>query len=270
MTKIGRCRLCLNGPAELQKSHFFPAAAYKIIRQETIREGSSNPNPVRMTDLSAVQTAKQYTARLLCTHCEQRFHANGEHWVLAHCWRGDAFRLSALIAGEKPSLASPEASVYHASGITGVKIPAITYFAASMFWRAAVHNWSGRSIEPAIDLGPYEEQLRQYLNGITEFPKDCMLGVVLPPPNSKLVNHMMHPYPTRRSGFCIYTLPFLGIGFSLFVGRQIPRNWRDADFVRGAGNPIIIDTRFDKRFGQDLFFLFSDKSRALTMLKNIE
>jgi hypothetical protein len=268
--KVGKCRLCLNDPVELQRSHFFPAAAYKIIREETIREGFQNPNPVRMTDVSAVQTSEQYTSRLLCHQCEQRFQANGERWVLGNCWRGDTFRLSGLIAGEKASLACPEASVYDASGIPGINIFAITFFAASMFWRAAVHNWSGRSIEPAIDFGPYEKQLRQYLNGVAEFPKDCMLGVVLPPPNSNLVKHKMHPYPTLRSGFCIYTLPFLGIGFSLFVGRQIPRDWRGADFVRGAGNPIIVDARFDKMFGKDLLFMFWDKSRALTMLKQIE
>ncbi len=93
----------------------------------------------------------------------------------------------------------------------------MTYFAASMFWRAAVHNWSNRSRELAIDLGPYREQLRQYLAAAGEFPKNCMLAIVLPPPSGKLVMHMMHPFLNRTRGCIVYTLLFLGIQFSLLV-----------------------------------------------------
>ena len=268
--KFGKCRLCLSDPVELQKSHFFPAAAYKIIREETIREGTTNLNPVLMTDLSAVQTSCQFTARLLCGQCERRFDINGERWILRHCWRGRSFLLSALVAGGNPVLSHPEIAVYHAAAISGVNAPAITYFAASMFWRAAVHNWSGRSIEPALDLGPYEEQFRQYLYGVSEFPSDCMLCVSLPPPGQNPVKYVMHPYPTKRNEFCVYTLPFLGIGFGLFVGRRIPSEWRDADFVREPGNPIIVYAGFEQMFGRDLAMMFHGKHRALTMLKEIK
>jgi len=267
---LGKCRLCLRDSVELRRSHFFPSAAYKIIREETAREGNKNPNPVQMTDLAAVQTSAQYTAHLLCDQCEQRFRSSGEDWVLQHCWRGGTFRLCSLIAGGNACLAGPEVSVYHASEIRGVKISAISYFAASMFWRAAVHNWSGRSIEPAIDLGPYKEQLRKYLMGIAEFPQDCMLGVCLPPVNSELVKYFAHPYPTRKDDFCVYTLPFLGIGFILFVGRRIPKDWRDVDFVRGIGHPIMVDARFDDQFGRDILFMFGDKYRPLSMLNEIK
>lgn len=94
MNKTGKCQLCLDEPVELRSSHFFPKAAYKIMREEAIRTGwRMNPNPVLMTDRSAVQTSEQYTARLLCHRCEQRFSANGENWVLRHCWRGKTFYL---------------------------------------------------------------------------------------------------------------------------------------------------------------------------------
>ena len=52
MTTLGKCRLCLNDRVQLRNSHFFPAAAYKIMREFTVREGRfKNPNPVRLTDL---------------------------------------------------------------------------------------------------------------------------------------------------------------------------------------------------------------------------
>ncbi|MGA3052873.1 MAG: hypothetical protein ABSD63_01580 [Candidatus Korobacteraceae bacterium] len=271
MSRIGKCLLCLNDTAELCRGHFFPAAAYRIIRDEAIRSGwSKNPNPVRMTDLSAVQTSSQYVTYLLCHCCEQRFSAKGEEWVLQHCWRGKSFHLSSLVARAKPSLTSPVASVYDAAGISGIDIPALTYFAASMYWRAAIHNWSGRSIEPAIDLGPYGEELRRYLTGIAEFPENCILLVVLPTHNSEFVKLMMHPYPTRTHGFRVYTMPFLGISFSLYVGRQTPHDWREADFVRGAGNPIIVASHFEDWFRHDLALLFGGENRALSMLDKIE
>jgi len=90
MNKTGKCQLCLDEPVELRSSHFFPKAAYKIMREEAIRTGwRMNPNPVLMTDRSAVQTSEQYTARLLCHRCEQRFSAK----------RGE-LGLKALLEGE--------------------------------------------------------------------------------------------------------------------------------------------------------------------------
>jgi hypothetical protein len=271
MEGLGKCQLCLNGPVELRNSHFFPAAAYKIMREHTIRVGRfRNPNPLQLTDISALQTSKQYTARLLCHRCEQRFHANGENWVLRHCWRGSTFLLSSLVAGATAELISPEASAYHAALIPGIEVRALTYFAVSMFWRAAVHNWSGRSIEPAIDLGPYREQLRAYLNGEAEFPRGCILCVQLPTRNTEFVTMMVHPYPTRTRGIHVYTLLFLGIGFALFVGRQIPQAWREVDFVRGTGNPIFVMPGFEGLFQRDLSLLFGGRGCALSMLDKIQ
>lgn len=271
MPTVGKCRLCLKDPAQLRNSHFFPGAAYRIMREFTIREGRfTNPNPVRLTDVYAIQTSEQYTAHLLCHGCEQRLHVNGENWVLKHCWRGRKFRLAHLLSGGNAVLASLEASVYHASQIPGVNISALTYFSASMFWRAAVHNWSGRAVEPAIDLGPYAEELRKYLNVNADFPPDCALLVTLPTRDSDPPKWMMHPFPKRTHGCHIYTMLFLGIGLSLVIGRQIPMNWREADFVRGPGNPIIVLSRFEELFARDLVLLFGDKTRAMAMLDDIE
>jgi hypothetical protein len=270
VTTLGKCRLCLNDPVELRNSHFFPAAAYKIMREFTVHERRfKNPNPVRLTDLYAIQTSAQYAAHLLCHRCEQRFHANGEDWVLKHCWRRTKFRLASLVASGKAVLTSSEASMYHANEIPGVNITALTYFSASMFWRAAVHNWSGRAIEPAIDLGRYAEELRKYLSSSAEFPQGCILLVTLPP-HSDPLKWMMHPFPKRAHGCHIYTMLFLGIGLSLVIGRQIPSDWRGADFVRGPGNPIIVFSRFGEMLARDFLFVFGDKTRAMSMLDAIE
>jgi hypothetical protein len=254
----------------LRKSHFFPAAAYKLIRAETIRTGFKNPNPVRMTDLAAVQTSEQYAAHLLCNDCEQRFHAKGENWVLQNCWRGSEFRLLAILANAKPEIESSEVKGYYAAGIPDIDVAALAYFAASMFWRAAIHNWSGRHVEPPIDFGPYTEELRKYLKGTGEFPKNCVLCVTLPTCDNDLTKMMRNPYPVGMRGIHIYTMLFLGIGLSLFVGRQIPPDWRELDFVNGYGNPIVMSSHFEDLFRHDLHILFRDKKRALSILNEIE
>ena len=56
----------------------------------------------------------------------------------------------------------------------------------------------------------------------------------------------------------------------MFVGRQIPHEWREADFVRGPGHPIIVASRFEEMFARDFFFLFGNKTRAMSMLDAIE
>ncbi|HME33414.1 MAG TPA: hypothetical protein VKG65_11725 [Terriglobales bacterium] len=175
-----------------------------------------------------------------------------------------------MVAGATPHLASADASVYHAAEIPGVNTSALTYFAASVFWRAAIHSWSGRSTEPAISLGPYQEQLRNYLNGTSDSPTNCILAVVLPSRNNEFVKQMVHPYQTRRRPAHIYTLPFLGISFSSIVGGTIPHDWREVDFVRGTGNPIIVTSHFEDWFRRDLSVLFRGKNRALSMLDKIE
>jgi hypothetical protein len=189
---------------------------------------------------------------------------------MKHCWRGKKFRLMSLTEGAEPKLSSPEVSVFWAAEISGIDASALTYFAASIFWRAAVQNWSIPASEPVINLGPYQEQLRKYLCELAEFPKNCMLAVVLPPHAGKLVKYMMHPFLTRTRGICVYTLLFLGIQFSLYVGRKTPPDWREADFVRGWGNPISVLSRFDDLFVRDIFYLFGKNTRALEMLDQIE
>jgi len=203
------------------------------MRKFTVREGRfENPNPVLLTDLYAIQTSQQYTAHLLCQDCEQRFNANGENWVLKHCWRGTDFPLASLVASGKAVLTSPELSVYSADEITGVNVSALTYFSASMFWRAAVHNWSGRAVEPLIHFGRYAEELRNYLSGEVEFPRDCILLVTLPQHDSDPPKWMLYPFPKRTHGCHVYTMLFLGIGLSLSIGRQISTDRRGAALIR--------------------------------------
>jgi hypothetical protein len=126
------------------------------------------------------------------------------------------------------------------------------------------------SAPPVIDLGPYREQLRQFLSGRTEFPANCILSVVLSKCETGFAQAMWAPFPLSTQGFCAYSLLFLGISFNLYVGRQIPGDLRQADFVRGPGNPLLVTPHLQDWLRINLSLMIKDNDRALSMLRRIE
>jgi hypothetical protein len=236
MAKIGQCALCLTKAAELQDSHYLPAGVYRVLRDETSPDG--NPNPILLGQESAVQTSKQITDYLLCRECEQRLNRNGESYFLQICWRRNGFRLHAILDSATPAFVTDRFRIYAAAKIPEINVEAISYFAASVFWRASVHHWK-RYEDAQIDLGPYEEQLRKYLMGDADFPNDCTLWVSVSDKITPFTGSSFVPYGGRINGQWQYTLFALGIGFQLFIGKGITKEHRELCFVRGKGNPII-------------------------------
>lgn len=267
---IGKCSLCLTGNVNLRKSHFIPAAAFKIIREEAIREGYKNPNPVVLNIRAAFQSSTQMTANLLCHFCEQRLSTNGEAWVLKNCWRGGIFLLKSSIDAATPEQDYEEMRVYWASKISAIDCSALTYFAASMFWRASAHNWWSKRAKSPIELGPYSEQLREYLIGASSFPKSCALVLVLPDTNIEAMKMVQFlPFARRFANCHLYVLHFLGIQFFLFAGKMFPERYREMDFVYGPGHPILVSSRFERWMRLDLLRGVGNK-RLLEITKKIK
>ncbi len=245
--QIGTCPLCKRDRQELQDSHYQPAGVYRVLRDET----GSNPNPLRFTDRGVLQDSTQLSDYLLCWDCEQRFNRNGENWFLAHCWRRNQFRLATMLDSASPQLNFPrtQTRIYHGSGILGQGVTALPYFAASMFWRASVHQWEGCK---GIALGPYKEQLRKYLMGEAQFPADCALMVSVPVNATPLLGLSLVPYGGRKGTHHCWKLIVLGVAFHLLVGKQIPRTLRQLCFVRGIGNPICRTDLLEQGIMQDI------------------
>ena len=174
---VGQCKLCLKTGVELQDSHFLSAGIYRILRDDN----EKNPNPWLLTKDAAVQTSSQLKAHLLCRDCEQRLSKNGENWVLGNCRRKDGrFPLAEILAARKPDIASAgnPTRIYYAANIPEIKIGALAYFAASIFWRGSIHPWNQDEAIP-VRLGPFQERFRRYLMGEEDFPKDSILWVVV-------------------------------------------------------------------------------------------
>jgi len=256
MTEI--CKLCLQHTS-LKKSHFLPAGVYKRLRDKN----EKNPNPWMLSKKTAVQTSRQKTSYLLCSDCEQRFSKNGEHWVLAHCLQEDgSFPLASILASRVPDIFSPEKSptkIYYASNIPEINISELAYFAASIFWRGAVYPWNDDGSVP-VKLGPFTEQFRKYLLSLKAFPEDCSLTVVVR--EGKEINRLTFaPISEREGNFHIHRFPVPGLAFSLAVGKNTPASYREACFVRGFRNPIIVTTFIEPLLEDLAVKMFSGRTK---------
>src|SRR6266481_5935001 len=109
----------LQQPRELRRSHFLPAALYRLVRAAD----KPKPNPVLATVAGRQQTSNQAWQHLLCSNCEEQFSRNGESWVLSHCYRGHGkFRLRDIVEQCKPIDTAAGEFVYSASCNSNINI----------------------------------------------------------------------------------------------------------------------------------------------------
>jgi hypothetical protein len=245
---IGQCKLCLRYGVELRKSHFLPAAASKRTRDETAK----NPNPYIITNRSITQSSYQQTAHLLCHECEQQFERRGENWIFKHCYQLDSrFPLQDILSSRQAEIDNgSKTEIHFAANIPEINIPAITYFAASMFWRGSIYGWNDDKSVP-VKLGPFQEPLRKFLMEEADFPHDCVMWVALQKGRGFYERATYPPYGERKDGFHGFKFPMAGIAFTMLVSKHLPELYRNMCFVHGVSNPIIRTADVDKWLEQD-------------------
>jgi hypothetical protein len=170
------CALCLlNKP--LLASHFLPAAIYKNLIDPT----GPIKNMIASNLSKASEESKQVKQYLLCQDCEILFQQGGENWVLGRrLMPNGSFELRDLLRQATPVRTQQGASFFTLNTVPTVDNEQLLYFAASIFWRAAVTDWetpvghyTKLAIEPAV-----VEELRKYLLGSGRFPADISILVI--------------------------------------------------------------------------------------------
>jgi hypothetical protein len=250
---IGVCMLCQQA-RELRESHFVPKALYRLLRAVgSLRK----PDPVLLTAAGRQQTSFQATAYLLCADCEERFDRNGEEWVMRHCYRGrDRFRLRTLLEQSAPVDSWPDGVVSCASAVSEVDIERLVYFCTSVFWRAAVRDWesSGQKYE-AISLGAkYQKEIRQYLLGNSDFPKNAVVTIIV----SQLKRPALvfnFPDTVRVESSHCHTLHIPGIAFQLLLGNQVLHESAETCTLRSPLHPIFVCKDGDARVQRNILKL---------------
>jgi hypothetical protein len=219
MPIVGTCRLCHKN-ADLQVSHFLPNAVYAQLREDALK----NPHPVLMTEDDSIISSKQIAEHLLCFDCEQRFSKLGESWVLGNMARVTSFPLQDMLTKAKPLGISPDQTFacYSVAATPGIDMDALIYFALSIFWRGAAHQWRNidKGLMEGIKLGPYEEPIRKFLLG-GPFPDDIVVQVAVWP-TKDVIPAAYTPRKGKAPGYHAFNFMIPGIEFRLLTGKQIP------------------------------------------------
>ena len=264
----GTCRLCHNHDVDLRDSHFISSGFYKLARDGT----RANPNPVLVSESVSIVSSDQATDYLLCAECEGRFNTGGEDWILKNCWHSESdFTLRAALLETAPSpLSTPGFTIFEGVAAAANEPDKLAYFAASIFWRGAAHDWVFMRQKPKrLELGPYEEQLRSYLLGTGVFPEDAVLVVAISSGMERLRN-MLITFPflkSREPGFRQYRFSIPGITFQLFLGKSIPFALRRLCSVRPPERHILMTEDVDDLNMKDGASLIAKTRKAGALAK---
>lgn len=242
---IGICRLCKK-EKYLRDSHFLPKAFYKLLLKLSKADGQSNPNPVVINADVAIKSSKQVKDYLLCGDCEALFSKNGEQWVVENCWHAETdFPLRKALEGATPICEWKSGMrIYAGAGIAEAGVTPLLYFAASIFWRGAAHDWSPIAGKKPLrlTLGDCEEMLRLFLLGDGPFPKNSSLVVTVSSETDDGANELiLFPWMSNDGeAFRQYRFVIPGIAFQLFIGEGIPPEIAALSTAHRAENPIYL------------------------------
>jgi hypothetical protein len=241
----GQCRPCLASGVKLLNSHLIPAALYKVVRDERV----DVVHPWVITTDVTIQSPRQVSDYLLCAECERRLEQGGESWFIPQCWRNPTtFPLRACLVEAQP-IPKMEAGVaiYEGARILDLDVDRLAYFAVSIFWRAAAHQWAfHKETVRRLKLAAYQERLRQYLLG-GSFPADAVLVVLVAYGMEEMRNgSISFPHLSKRDkGWRRYSFTVPGVTFWLFVGRAIPSEIQRMCCVRSPQKLLFSSDQVD-------------------------
>lgn len=213
-----RCALCLEH-RKLRKSHLMPKSLYKVVRGEKGVVYAVGESGSRYTD-------RQITTSLLCGACEQMFSQKGEQVVCSECYRGEGN----FVLREKLKKVLEESTGWivpqTVSKDINLSYESYLYFGASIIWRASTGKWPSYGKRVRGGLGVYEEKIRRYLVGETNFPRKVYLLVNVNSdeedrePNFNLI--MDFPRYGKMEGYYFHRFNVPGICFVFIIG-GVPR-----------------------------------------------
>ena len=236
----GNCALC-HKDRKLCESHFMPKALGDPLRTDDI-------DPIQVTDEVVMLTRRMLKHPLLCFHCEQSLCTEGETWVLPLLARIDgSFPFLDLIEQQPPLVTGDGVELYGVTANPEIDRQKLINFGLGIFFKAAVHSWRGGETKPWIDLGSHTEELRKYLVGEADFPKNMALVLMVDP---EITRHIGIHQPLRGSNpdFMNFHFYVPGIFFHLCLGENIVEQ-KALCLVSVSEGPVLVKSVFDDVIG---------------------
>jgi hypothetical protein len=254
---IQKCPLCLE-TKPVVSSHLMPAATY----------GNCTPpggHPIAITSKIIMESDRQLQDHLLCGDCEESLNEGGENWLMPLLARIDGtFPFYDILVTVQPDWVIDGGQVYAAVRNPLIEADKLIHVAMGIFFKTAVHSWSGSETEPRIALGPYTDEVRTFLRGETGFPKRMSLTVGVLPAPVKDISHF-HPYRDTTPGKFNYRFYMCGIIFILAVGKGVTAEDRRMCFATNSHHPIFVTD-----FTNGLKMVFGEAFRKARKAKNVE
>jgi hypothetical protein len=238
------CSLCLQAKPLLE-SHFIPAAIYKNLIDPT----GTIKNMIATNFSVASEESKQIKQPLLCQECEIRFQQGGENWVLGRRFMPNGtFVLRDLLLQTTPVATRDGASFYTLATIPTIEHEKLLYFAASIYWRAAVTDWdTGLGHYPKLALEPtMSESLRKYLMGTDAFPVSAALTVLISAASAPRDVTSLPQFARDVTQYQQVDWIMPGIGFALLLGDNVPEGLHQISLSRSP-YAVAISPLFDQR-----------------------
>jgi hypothetical protein len=230
--QLGLCKLCLK-EQPLVNSHLMARALYDLCRAP---DGSS----IVLSKGVIMQSDRQLQHPLLCKDCDNSLSRNGEDWLLPLLATIEGtFPFFDILKKLPPDDIDGDSKLYAAARNPEVDSSKLTHFAMGVFWKAAVHSWSGRQTAPLIQLDEYAESVRTFLLGKSSFPADMVLtvGVTIPPVKMISFHHPYQGSDARHRNFLFY-VP--GIEFSLVLAPEVAVESKQTCFATHPLHPILV------------------------------
>ncbi len=254
---IRMCPLCTE-EKPLRDSHFLPAALGDFCRP---RGGHA----IVLSPEIIIESDRMLHDYVFCDDCEDIFNKGGESWVLPLLARLEtSFPLYDLLTKQAPSQVLDETKIYLAARNPEIQSGKLIHFAMGIFFKAAVHSWSGSKTEPWINLGPYTERLRTFVLGETPFPEQMFLTVgILPWPTRAI--EFCYPYRDSTEGRFNYRFYVCGVQFVLEVGKTVTAERRQGCFASNHLHPILVTD-----FTRSVQSPFREAFKTTRVAKNVE
>jgi hypothetical protein len=214
------CGLCKKEKL-LKNSHLMPKSLYRSIRKSS-SNGDQDIILCREYNNTSAYTDYQVKKYFLCEDCEEKLNKFGENIVCPECYHGpEKFILLDKIKeveGDKDEQGEKWINPVISGNLNWA---AYLYFSVSILWRASAGDWSDGLASYKNSLGKrYQEDMRLYLLGESEFPENIYVGVYAD--NDIDICHLMlFPQIVKKVGYHHHVFYIPGVKFSLIIGSHI-------------------------------------------------
>jgi hypothetical protein len=226
------CPFCLLAK-RLIESHLIPKGIYSLV-------GGDANEAILVNSRLITHTSHQTKDVLLCQECDNSLNKNGENWIIPKLARADGkFVFLDILQELHPDTEKERFKIYGAARNPSIDVNKIVHFAMGVFWKASVHSWTANCDTPRIELGPYRDNVRDFLRGDAPFPKNVSLNLFVEPRNCALI-WIAEPARGKAEAYRNFSFYVPGIRFDLYVGKQIRDENRQLCFYANPAHPIVV------------------------------